>query len=255
MDKYSKDSLNLRTATKYVFNIDKNDTATFGTNRFVVVVRQKQALSMHLLSFKATKAGQNARLNWTTENEQNSTAFGVERSIDKGETFYMLDSLVSSGLGAYSYLDKTPISGTDKYRLKITDMNGSVSYSNIVSLDFSSPDPTVDTEPTNGISIYPNPSSGYINLAITSNSNNLTSNSSTLQTTATLPGIAPAAGNGTISYSIKIININGSVIKTAVSTSGNWHDNLTSLSPGTYFVQVINNADRSLVGKSTFVKL
>jgi len=255
MDKYSKDSLNLRTATKYIFNIDKTDTASFGTNRFVVVIRQKQALAVHLLNFTAMKASPGAQLNWTTENEQNNTTFSVERSIDNGETFYMLDTLVSNSLGTYSYLDKTPISGTDKYRLKITDLNGSVSYSSILSLDFSSVGIPAATESTSNISVYPNPSNGYINLAITSNSNNFTSNSSTLQTTSALPGIAPAAGNGSVSYSIKIININGSIIKTATSSSNNWHDNLTSLSPGTYFVQVINNTDKSLVGKSTFIKL
>ena len=69
MDKYAKDSLNLRSNTSYAFNVNKSDTASFGANRFTVVIRQNPALMMHLLSFSAKKGGSGNDLAWTTENE------------------------------------------------------------------------------------------------------------------------------------------------------------------------------------------
>jgi hypothetical protein len=62
-----------------------------------------------------------------------------------------------------------------------------------------------------------------------------------------------AASNA--SYGIKIISITGATVKTATSTTPDWQDNISSLLPGTYFIQVVNNSDNSLVGKSSFVKL
>lgn len=56
MDKYKKDSLDLRANSVYTFNIDKNDTASFGSNRFMVVVRENPALAVHLLDFNAVKS-------------------------------------------------------------------------------------------------------------------------------------------------------------------------------------------------------
>jgi hypothetical protein len=251
MYKFAKDSLDLRTNTSYTFNINKNDTTSFGSNRFVVVIRQNQALWMHLLSFDAIKAGTGAEISWTTENEENYTGFTVQRSIDDGKTFYTLDTLTSTGKGAYSYDDKNPVDGADLYRLMLTDMNGLVSYSTIVTLNF---DGTKTAE--NKLSIYPNPSNGVINLAIApQSSNGSASGSAGTQSSGIMQSLAAAPSAAGSSYAIKIINIQGAVIKTATSSSASWQDNVSSLSPGTYIIQVVSNSDKSLVGKSTFVKL
>jgi len=254
VDKFAKDSVNLRTATGYLFNINKKDSTSFGSNRFVVVIRQNRAMAVHLLDFTAINFNTGAKLSWTTGNEQDNTSFTVERSIDDGNTFMALDSITSDGSGVYSYIDKTPIDGTDKYRLKITDMNGAISYSGIVALSIGSTN-TTQAE-TNNISIYPNPSNGLINLSINPNgSNTVSSASQTTQTNGLVHSFAAIPATFAASYDIKIININGSVIKTASSVSASWHDNVSSLSPGTYIIQVVNNADKTLVGKSTFIKL
>jgi hypothetical protein len=255
VDKFAKDSLDLRTGTSYAFTVDKNNSATFGSNRFQVVIRQNPGLGMHLLSFDAIKSAAAAELNWKTANEQNSTVFATERSIDDGATFYVLDTLVSTGSGTYSYTDKTPINGTDLYRIKITDMNGTVSYSNAVSLDFSSTSTETNTS-TNNISIYPNPSNGVINLAISQNSNNNSPGNPQKQvTTATTQSFAAVSSAGAASYDIKIFNINGTVLKQASSSSPSWQTNVSTLLPGTYIIQVLNNNDKTLIGKSTFIKL
>lgn len=255
IDQFAKDSLDLRTGTMYAFNVDKNNTKTFGDNRFMVVIRQNPALSIHLLSFDAIKASNTTQLTWKTENEETTTVFTAERSIDDGATFFKLDTLTSNNTGSYSYTDKTPLDGTDLYRIKITDMNGAISYSNVLSINFGSTVTETNTS-TGNISIYPNPSTGVINLAISQNSNNGSpSNSQKKVTAGKTQLIAAISSAGNASYDIKIFNINGSILKEGVSSSASWQTNVSSLSPGTYIMQVTNNSDHALVGKSTFIKL
>jgi hypothetical protein len=248
MDNYNKDSLDMRHNTTYAFDMT-TDTNSYGSNRFQLVIRQNPALAVHLLNFTATKASDGAQTVWVTENEGNYTNFTVERSTDGGATFTVLGDYASSALGTYSYLDKTPAAAVDMYRLKIEDLNGAISYSNIVRLIYGNSDSTV---PSN-ISVYPNPASSVLNLAINQNSNNQSPGLSALQKLRLTPGLNPSAG--TPSYGIKIISTTGSVIKSANSSQPTWQDNISSLVPGTYIIQVVNNNDQSVIGKGTFVKL
>ncbi|WP_096356460.1 T9SS type A sorting domain-containing protein [Mucilaginibacter gotjawali] len=67
-----------------------------------------------------------------------------------------------------------------------------------------------------------------------------------------MPGVK---GSISQAYDIKIISTAGALIKTTTTTSASWQDNVSNLTPGTYIIQVVNNKDKSLVGKSTFVKM
>jgi hypothetical protein len=251
VDKYKKDSIDLRTVTNYSFSIDKKDTLSFGTSRFEVVIRKNPAQLPHLVTFTATKASNSTSVTWITTNEQNNTNFIVERSIDAGATYFDFPAITSSSTGTYTFLDKNPVDGIDLYRLKMTDADSSVTYSEIVTLSFGST--TADnTPPPSNINIYPNPSNGIINLAI--NSNGISSTSGNLSSNSIQNPIALQNGVAT-TYDIKILNIKGTVIKSATSSSGNWQANMPGLSPGTYIIQVVNNSDKSIVGKSTFIKL
>ncbi|MDB5142329.1 MAG: hypothetical protein JWQ66_1042, partial [Mucilaginibacter sp.] len=79
------------------------------------------------------------------------------------------------------------------------------------------------------ISVYPNPTANFINLAIN-------------------PNLKVAA------YSIRIINSSGTVVKENVSQQANWSANISNLRPGSYLVQVTNNNDKSIIGIASFVK-
>jgi len=246
MDKYKKDSLDIKNNTNYVFNIDFSDTASYGANRFQLVIRQDQALAIHLLNFTGVKAPDGAQVTWVTENEENYTNFTVERSIDGGVTFQVLGGVPSSALGTYTFLDKNPPVAADTYRLKIEDLNGTISYSNVVTLMYAN----ANNLAKNNISIYPNPAKTTLNLTITPA---FSGNAVVLQSIN--PGsnlIASAAGN---MYSIKIVNNLGSVIQTATTTQQDWKTDVSALMPGTYILQVINNKDNSEVGAGTFIKL
>ena len=159
--------------------------------------------------------------------------------------FNDLGGMASSGQSAYSFLDKAPPLATDLYRLKIVDLNGTVTKSNIVPLSFGN----AATLAKSSINVYPNPASSVLNLAIMQNGVGLASGPSPIQLNGSGQGLSPQ------SYDIKIINITGSVIKSETSANASWQSNVSSLSPGTYVIQVVNNKDKSLVGRGTFVKM
>lgn len=237
MDAYEKDSLDMRQNPTYSFNIVKADSNTYGSYRFSLIIRQNPALAFHLLDFTAVKAADGAQISWKTENEQGYTNFTVERSNDGGQTYNGIDSLLSSGLGAYGYLDKSPSNATDQYRLKIRDLNGSVSYSNVVELTYATAGIA-----HNSIDIYPNPAKGIVNFEMVSGD-------------VSGSNLAGTQNKETGYYSIKIINLSGIVIKTGTTNTKTWQTDVSNLLPGTYIVQMIKVNDSSEVGKSAFIKL
>ncbi|MDF2431613.1 MAG: trimeric autotransporter adhesin [Mucilaginibacter sp.] len=233
MDSYKKDSLDIRNNTTYVFNLNLKDTASYGSNRFRVVIRENPALGVHLLNFTATKATAGSQIAWKTENEANYTNFTVERSTDNGMNFNVLNGISSSNQGTYSYLDAAPVNGANQYRLKLEDLNGTVTYSNVIIIMYGN----VNSTGYNAINIYPNPVNSMLNVAINP---------------AAASGSATPANN---IYGIIIVNNTGAVIKNVTTTQQNWQTDVGSLIPGTYIIQVLNNSDNSLVAKGTFVKL
>ncbi|MDB4904323.1 MAG: Cadherin-like beta sandwich domain protein [Mucilaginibacter sp.] len=246
IDAYKKDSVDIRNNPAYSFNINNSDSASYGSKRFSLVMRQNPALALRLLNFTATKVTNGAQIVWKTVNEENYTNFTVQRSTDDGKTFDVLDGFLSNNQGTYSYLDKAPSMAPNQYRLKLEDFNGNISYSQVITLSYSnlSNSLTIKT-----ISVYPNPASTVINLAIAQNSSS-TSNSSVLQTADLIQ-----TNNSGPLYDIKIISISGTVIKTVTSSQPNWQGNVSNLLPGTYIITVQNSNDKSLVGKNMFVKL
>jgi len=89
-----------------------------------------------------------------------------------------------------------------------------------------------NTVAINGLMVYPNPTSGTVNLSI-----------------------APAAGQTADSYRIQIVNGVGAVVKSVVSSQPVWAADVSALAPGTYFISVVNAGNNKVVGKSAFVKL
>jgi hypothetical protein len=253
MDSYKRDSLDIRKNSTYIFDIDLNDTASFGKNRFEVVVRQNTALMVHLLNFTAAKSSVGAQVIWKTENEQNYTNFTVERSSNGGVTFDVLGGFVSNALGTYSFLDTNPPIGSDKYRLKMEDLNGTITYSNIVTLIYGNGNNIV----SHNLIAYPNPTRNIINLAINNTSNNISFaiGNSPLQNSSIRTPLSGTPTNIQSSYDIKIVSVTGLVVKEATSSQPNWQYNVGALTPGTYFIQVINKNNDKLVGRITFVKL
>ncbi|HTD97761.1 MAG TPA: DUF2341 domain-containing protein [Mucilaginibacter sp.] len=231
MDAYKKDSLDMRHNTTYAFNLYKADTNSFGSHRFSLVIRQNPALALHLLDFTAAKTANGSQLTWETENEQNYTNFTVERSTDNGKSFEVLGGFGSNTNGTYNFMDKDPIIALDEYRIKLEDLNGTISYSKVIPLMYSN---LSDKVVNNYLNVYPNPASSTISLAIVQK---------------------PDAVSNAASYKITIMNNSGTIVKTISSSQALLQENVSALLPGTYIIQVVNNKDKSVVGKSKFVKL
>lgn len=225
VDKYQRDSVNMRKNNLYHFTISKTDTASFGANRFVLIIRQNPAFAYQLLNFTATELqGQKqVKLAWQTLNEGNYTGFSIERSIDGGQNYTILDSLQGTGTGHYTFTDINP-AGKNIYRLKQKDIFEAVTYSQTAGINYES-------NLNANIRVYPNPVNTTINLEIASQ---------------------PISNT---QYEIRFTNSSGILVKDITSANAQWKGNTDGLQPGLYFIQVRDTKNDKLIGKSKFVKL
>lgn len=122
------------------------------------------ALPLNLLEFKGRLENNNGLLNWKTDNEENTSHFEIERSID-GRSYNAIGELTSAntaGIHHYSFTDPNIISLSAPviyYRLKQIDIDGRYTYSRIVALSVG--------KNNNMVMFYPNPVINEANLTIT----------------------------------------------------------------------------------------
>lgn len=127
----------------------------------ITAVNGTSALPVVLISFAAKKVENQAHLTWNTSSEINSDYFEVQRSED-GKQWTLLDQVQSNGesksLQSYTYIDISPLTGENLYRLKMVDNDGSFAYSKVVNLNF-------DHLPQSNV--YPNPVVAKLNIGNT----------------------------------------------------------------------------------------
>ena len=111
-----------------------------------------------LLSFTGQLRQRQVWLNWQTTAEYNNHYFDVERSTDLVH-FAPIGRVAGHGTTAlphsYSLIDPNPATGTNYYRLKQVDFDGTYSYSDIVTIHITEARPLIVTyqKPTNSIRI------------------------------------------------------------------------------------------------------
>jgi len=130
------------------------------------------ALPIKLSYFQAKLIDKKVALNWSTENEINNDYFTVERSINS-QDFSEIGRKNGAGNSSdklyYSLLDENPLIGLSYYRLKQTDTDGKVSYSEVESVYFDKGD-----RAKNNSEIFPNPiEDGKIKIKLNDYSNQL----------------------------------------------------------------------------------
>ncbi len=95
------------------------------------------ALPVQLINFQATVAGDRVSLAWETTAERNASYFVVERSSDARE-FSAVGQVAATGNSesrkAYGLLDTRPLTGTNYYRLRTVDRDGSSETSKIIAV-------------------------------------------------------------------------------------------------------------------------
>ncbi|MFN4234637.1 MAG: T9SS type A sorting domain-containing protein [Bacteroidia bacterium] len=175
-------------------------------------------LPIELVNFTAEPKEKKVILYWTTASEINNDYFDVQKSIDgvNFETFATVKGAGnSSQLLNYSQTDYNPYEGTSYYRLKQVDFDGTVSYSKIVAVNFR--------QNNLNISIFPNPSNGYISIS------NLDDN---------------------IIYTLQIFDVSGKLIDYKIIDKNSASSiNISHLSSGFYTLQIHSDNQPIFVNK------
>lgn len=120
------------------------------------------SLPVSLVSLQGDQTPQGIQLTWSVSREVNTRRFEVHRS-NGNNTFSQVGSVSAnagtSGIAIYTFTDPTPLPGTNHYRLKMIDQDGSFAFSPVLSIS------TAELAPgKNGV--YPNPYTGATSLNI-----------------------------------------------------------------------------------------
>ncbi len=158
-------------------------------------------------NFTAAKKGNTGALNWNTLQEINTNKFVVERSTD-GINFSTIGTVAALGNSStsksYSFTDVTPLNGTDYYRLKHVDKDGSFVYSAVRSLTFYG---------ANSIVIAPNPAKDVLNVTVSNNTQLL---------------------------NLYFVNAEGQTLRQYTMTDETQQLSLPQLSAGIYYLKIVN---------------
>lgn len=144
--------------TNYNFSITA-DPLSKVANRFKVIYRQVQLspVPVSFVSVNAYLTGAAVKVDWKVAGENGIRQYVVERSAD-GRNFTAAGNVAATGNNrsdvTYSWIDATPLSGSNFYRIKSVDVNGVVKYTYIVKVLMGSITPS--------FTIAPNPVEGSV---------------------------------------------------------------------------------------------
>lgn len=114
---------------------------SFSNFNLIGATQSNTALPVELISFRAQAVNNEfVQCSWSTATEINNDYFTVERSQD-GENFEKLADVDGAGnsnsILTYAHTDNEPHRGISYYRLKQTDFDGTIAYSQIVPVNLS----------------------------------------------------------------------------------------------------------------------
>lgn len=187
--------------------------------RTYIVNLGSSVLPLTLLEFSGSSIASGNILQWKTAQEINTKDFEIEWS-NNGINFEKIAARKSAGNSnatkQYSYLHTTRVNGDNYYRLKMQDIDGRFTYSNIIK---------INTKITVAdFSVFPNPVSNVLQLNIQS-----------LKTETLLFRLLGADGKIIASKYFNVVK---------GSNLFNW--NLRSIPAGTYFITALNEQFKTL---------
>lgn len=113
-------------------------------------------LPVELANFELTDEGRQINLKWSTISEMDNDFFTIQRTanFDDWETIAVVPGQgTSTSLVHYTATDESPLPEFSYYRLRQTDYNGQITYSNVVTLNS-----------TGELAVFPNPTTGIVTL-------------------------------------------------------------------------------------------
>ena len=118
-------------------------------------------LPFSITSFTAEKKNSAVKLNWQSNSELNTSHFIIEKGFD-GTDFSAFQRVEGSGNSNtqknYTATDVKPIYGTNFYRLKMVDLDGKFTYSDIVAIKVNND--------SYHVSVFPNPVQNELQIQI-----------------------------------------------------------------------------------------
>jgi hypothetical protein len=134
-------------------SITSNAFSSFSDFVLANAVGGMNVLPLNWLSFKAEKNSNSIKLIWQTAEEENTDRFEIDRK-GNDNSWEIIGRKKSNNnvLNRYEFIDNTPLTPINYYRIRSVDMDGKISYSNVISVNFNNS--------YDGISIIPNPVSG-----------------------------------------------------------------------------------------------
>lgn len=138
-------------------------------------------LPVELNHFNATaQSNRKVKIDWSTTSEINNNYFMVQRSsnaVDFEDVERVEGSFNSNVLLEYQIFDDFPLPGTSYYRLKQVDIDGSISYSEVKSVDLMLgnvyPNPTTDIIYIPDYDLFKNLPAGQLHIQVLSNTGQL----------------------------------------------------------------------------------
>lgn len=168
-------------------------------------VASSAVLPVKLSSFSVKLNGSAVEITWTTDMEQNSDRFEIERSLD-GINWIKIGSVKSKGnsstVNKYSFTEVLKLNGTASYRLRMVDQDETSAYSAIKTVK---PGAAVE------MNIFPNPAVNYV--MVNSNDNN--------------------------NKNVQLFNMSGQMLK-QVNGNGNINLPVSEFQAGNYIVRVVD---------------
>jgi hypothetical protein len=181
------------------------------------------SLPIRIVNFTGSKIGVANKLIWSIESDRHVNKIELEHSNNGINFTELYNASVSNAPFENGFYTDIQASTAKFYRLKITDIFGAFSYSNIVQLA-----PT-DVVPAGGVRVFPNPTKNSISILFNNN----------ISTTAT----------------VQILNTTGAVLQTTSWPTFVGNNQLTLptkyLPSGVYFLRVTNS---NAVVSTKFVK-
>jgi Bacterial Ig domain/Secretion system C-terminal sorting domain len=113
-------------------------------------------LPVKLESFTAVPQNNTVVLRWVVSDEVNVAQYEIEFS-STATNFISIGNIAANTSRNYSMLHTTPVIGFNYYRLKTTDKDGKISYSDVRKVNFGK---------GGAVSIYPNPAVGFVNITL-----------------------------------------------------------------------------------------
>lgn len=121
-------------------NWDFDNTITY------LLPAQLFILPVNFTFIKAAEKGGQVQVDFGVGTEQDITEYVVERSAD-GRLYSSIGSIPASRRSSYSFADIKPIAGTNFYRIRAVEINGSGRYSTVANINLS--------KAGKGIGVYP----------------------------------------------------------------------------------------------------